>query len=688
MNRFFVLVLLAVALMAPSCQSMMRDASDVRTITSPDGSLLLTFSLSDGIPTYSLEYGDKVLLEPSRMGFEFKNLDPMVEGFQLGQVEESTFIETWETVWGERRVVKNHYNELKVSLLQGLDTKRELEIYFRVFDDGLGFRYVIPDQPGINQIEIISEETEFNFAEDHLVWYQPCDTIIQVWEDGYNSYERLYQSSQVSGLTTLMHTPATFEMTNGMYLSIHEAGLIDYTSMVLARGAGMYDLKCDLVPWPDGVKVKTAAPMQTPWRTIQVSKRVGGLAESDLILNLNEPNQLTDVSWVKPMKYLGIWWEMHLNKSTWEYGPRHGANTENVKRYIDFAAENGFGGVLVEGWNTGWDVWTTQPNFDFVTPYPDFDLDGLSAYAREKGVGLVGHHETSGDALAYEKQMPAAFRLLEEKGIGALKTGYVGAIKPEGQNHHGQWMVNHYRRVLELAARHKVSVVAHEPIKPTGERRTYPNMLSREAVRGMEYNAWSTGNPPSHTTILPFTMLLAGPLDYTPGIFQADLDQFRKGNSIHTTVANQLALYVVIYSPVQMAADLPEHYEGNEAFQFIRDVVTDWEESRVLDAKIGDYVAIARKERSGENWFLGAVTDENARELEVDFSFLDNGKAYVAEIYADAENASFDRNPMAVEIRKYLVDRDTKYQIKLAPGGGQAIRFRPATGADEGMGRL
>ncbi|MEQ8472149.1 MAG: glycoside hydrolase family 97 protein [Marinoscillum sp.] len=679
-TNVFVLVIFCIILL--SCSSIFRYDTNVRTVASPDGSVKLTFTLLDEQPTYSMSYKDTEIIENSSLGYRFKTLAPLLGKFELDKMDERSFSETWETVWGERRKVDNNYNELMVYLSEKEGAQRKLNVYFRVFNDGIGFRYEIPEQEGLTDLQITSEETAFNFPKDHSIWFQPCDTLSRVWENGYNTYERLYENSKVSELSTLVHTPVTIETDEGVFITIHEANLTDYPSMVLTKGKQAKDLKSDLVPWPDGVKVKTTAPMKSPWRTIQVSDKLSGLVESDMILNLNEPNVIEDVSWIQPMKYIGIWWEMHLNKSTWESGPRHGANTENTVKYIDFAAENGFGGVLVEGWNTGWEVWTTAPDFSFVNPYPDYDLDYLAKYSKEKGVGLIGHHETSGDAEAYEKQIEEAFQLMEDKGIHALKTGYVGYIRPTGQNHHGQWMVKHYRRVLELAAKHKINLVAHEPIKPTGIRRTYPNMLSREAMRGMEYNAWSSGNPPEHMTILAYTMMLAGPLDYTPGIFQANLDQFRKGNSIHTTVANQLALYVVIFSPVQMAADLPEHYQGNPAFQFIKDVAVNWETSRLIDGEIGDYVVTARKQRGSDDWFLGAITDENPRDLVVSFDFLDEGKTYVAEIYEDAENASFNHNPELVDISKHLVSSTTKHKLKLAPGGGQAIRFRPAVEED------
>ncbi len=659
-----------------SCTEANSEENDTEIVSSPDGRLQLSFLLEEGQPAYELSFNGNVIIQKSRLGFEFQQIKPLAGGMLLEGAQTRTVQDEWQTVWGERKDVLNHYNELQVDLAEDAGQGRQMTLYFRVFDDGLGFRYEIPAQDGLDSLRITRELTEFNFVDNHTVWYQECDTTDNSWENGYNTYERLYKNTRLSEVKMLMHTPATFELSGGGYASIHEANLTDYASMVLARGEGN-GLKADLVPWPDGVKVKTTAPMVSPWRTIQVGEDLADLVESDLILNLNEPNQLADVSWIEPMKYVGIWWEMHLNKSTWEQGPNHGATTENTKKYIDFAAENGFGAVLVEGWNPGWEVWTTQPNFNFTEAYSDYDLPWLANYAQSKGVNLIGHHETSGDIITYEVQMPEAYALLQENGIHSVKTGYVGSIRPEGLNHHGQWMVNHYHRVVEMGAAHQINIVAHEPIKPTGLRRTYPNMMSREAMRGMEYNAWSTGNPPEHTTILPFTMLLAGPLDYTPGIFQTDLDAYRKGNSTHSTLANQLALYVTLYSPVQMAADLPEHYRNNPAFQFIRDVPTDWEDSKLLDGKIGDYVVIARKSRKTEDWFIGAITDENERELEVVLDFLPEGKEYTAQVYADEDDAHYVSNPMAIRIDSMQVVNGNTIKMKLAAGGGQAIRLKP-----------
>ncbi len=661
--------------MVCSCQSIQWTEEHKESIASPDRNIQLDFILDSGVPFYTLNFGEKVVLQPSELGFEFLDTKNLSADFQIVGVKKQTADENWETVWGEQKQVRNNYNELIVSLQEQSEQERKLNIIFRVFDDGLGFRYEIPKQESLDSIQITKELTAFRFNANHSVWYQPCDTLLNSWENGYNTYERLYQNKKMAEVGALMHTPATFETRDSLYVCLHEANLTNYASMVLGD-AKVNALYADLVPWPDGVKVKTKTPMVTPWRTIQVGDQLADLVESDMIVNLNEPNKLKDVSWIKPMKYIGIWWEMHLNKSTWEEGPNHGATTANTMKYIDFAANNGFGGVLVEGWNPGWDVWTTQPNFDYTQSYTDFDLPYLAKYAQDKGVNLIGHHETSGDAVAYEGQLEDAFKLLQKNNIHAVKTGYVGYIKPEGQNHHGQWMVNHYRRVIEFGAEHQVAIVAHEPIKPTGIRRTYPNMLSREAMRGMEYNAWSTGNPPEHTTILPYTILLAGPIDYTPGIFQTDLNAYRKGNSTHSTLANQLALYITIYSPVQMAADLPEHYLNNPALKFIKDVVTDWDESKLIDGKIGDYVVMARKSRNKEDWFIGAITDENEREIDISLDFLTEGKNYIAEIYSDEEDAHYISNAMAVKIDSIAVDNTDRLKLKLAAGGGQAIRFR------------
>ncbi|RPH90159.1 MAG: glycoside hydrolase family 97 protein, partial [Calditrichaeota bacterium] len=532
-------------------------SSEAPAVSSPDGTITLTISLQDGRPYYEAARFNRTFIKSSRLGFVIKDQSPFSDSFALTSSRTSSFDETWTQPWGEVQDIRNHYNELRVDLTETKTPGRQLTLVFRVFNDGFGFRYEIPEQPQLQQFEIMDELTEFALAGDYKSWwigaYQP------------NRYEFLYQSSPASAIGTV-HTPVTFETANGLYLSIHEAALIDYASMTL-KNIGQGVLKADLVPWSDGVKVKTQTPMKTPWRTVQVADDAGGLITSYLILNLNEPNKLGDVSWIKPGKYVGIWWEMHLNTSTWGSGPQHGATTANAKRYIDFAAQYGFDGVLVEGWNVGWDGdWVTYGDrFQFTTPYPDFDIKEVCRYAENKGVRLIGHHETGSAVLNYERQMEKAYQFYEKLGVRAVKTGYVGMdpcikrIDEKGQEqlewHHGQFMVRHYQKVVETAARHQIMIDAHEPIKDTGLRRTWPNMMTREGARGQEYNAWDPqgGNPPEHETILPFTRLLSGPMDFTPGIFGLTYEKARPNNRVNTTLAKQLALYVVIYSPLQMA---------------------------------------------------------------------------------------------------------------------------------------
>jgi alpha-glucosidase len=468
----------------------------------------------------------------------------------------------------------------------------------------------------------------------------------------------------------------------GLFVSIHEADLTDYAGMTLVPDPGAPGgtaLRAELVPWPDGVtRVMGRTPFVTPWRTIQIARRPGELLESNLILNLNEPCTIEDTSWIRPMKYVGIWWGMHIGKYSWHEGPDHGATTENAKRHIDFAAARGIGGVLVEGWNTGWNRWGARGAFDYVTSYPDFDLEEVAAYARERGIALIGHHETGGDAEDYEARVDEALDLYARLGVTAVKTGYAGGIYPRGQHHHGQWMVQHYRTVVKKAAERRIMLDVHEPIKDTGISRTYPNMMTREGVRGMEYNAWSEGNPPEHTTVLPFTRMLSGPLDYTPGIFDITFDEHKPDNRVHSTRARQLALYVVLFSPLQMAADLPENYDGDPAFEFIGHVPVTWDETRGLDSRIGDYVVVAR--RSGEEWFLGALTDERERLLRVTLGFLDEGRHYDARVFKDGRTAHWEHNPLPVEIETIDVRGGETLSLDLAPGGGQAIWFRPSDG--------
>ncbi len=636
------------------------------SVESPDGKLVLGFSLDAGAPRYEVAYDGHVIIRPSAMGFTFRRLKPMMDGFSVAGTSTREFEETWEPVWGQKSEIRNHYNELRVELRQNSSPHRRMNLIFRVFNDGLGFRYELPEQENLKDFEIMAEETRFAFAGNHTAWWIPAD---------FDSYEHLYKETPLD-LILAVNTPITMRTAEGLYLSIHEANLTDYAGMTLGVDKDKpLTLKSSLAPWPDGSRVKGMTPCKTPWRTIQVATHPGGLVESSLILNLNEPSVIEDTSWIKPMKYIGIWWSLHIGKETWHEGPRHGATTENVKRHIDFASKHGIAGLLIEGWNTGWDRWGQEGAYDHVTPYPDFDLEEVVRYGKERGVSIIGHHETGGDVATYDRQIEFAFRLYREVGIDAVKTGYAGKIFPRGQYHHGQWMVNHYRMVVEKAARYGIMIDAHEPIKPTGISRTYPNMMTREGARGTEYNAWSDGNPPEHVTILPFTRMLAGPLDYTPGIFDLTFDEYKPDNRVRSTLANQLALYVILYSPLQMAADLIENYDGHPAFEFIKQVPVDWDETRLLDAEIGDYVAIAR--RKGRDWYIGCVTDEDSRTLHLGLSFLEADTKYRAVIYADGPGCDFETNPAVYEITDCEVGAGTVLKVDLARGGGQAIVLRP-----------
>ncbi len=648
------------------------------TAKSPDGNIQVEFSLDEnGTPFYQVNYKEQAILMPSRLGFLLKDDPPLNQDFIVKNVECSTFDETWEQPWGEVRFIRNYYNELNLHLQEETGLQRELIITFRIFNDGLGFRYEFPQQPNLTDFQITDEQTEFNFGADHQAWWIPAYRE--------HRYEYHYQPSPLSSLKKV-HTPLTLETADGLYMALHEANLTDYAAMVLV-GNGDDSLECDLTPWrEDGVKVKAATPHPTPWRTLQIAETPGDLITSYLTLNLNEPNVLDDVSWVRPGKYIGIWWAIHLGQYTWGSGQDHGATTENTKRYIDFAAEHGFDGVLVEGWNIGWDGdwFNSKDAFDFIKAYPDFDLTEVARYASEKGVRLIGHHETGGDVLNYERQMAEAYVLYEKVGVDTVKTGYASVLVDGSEWHHGQRMVQHHQDVVELAAQHKIMLDVHEPVKDTGLRRTYPNLMTREGVRGMEWNAWDMGggNTPEHTTVLPFTRMLSGPLDYTPGIFDLTYEGRYPDNRVRTTLAKQLALMVVLYSPLQMAADMPENYQGHPAFQFIVDLTVDWQDTIVLNGEIGEYITIARQDRHSDDWFIGAITDEHARTLEIDLSFLDPDVQYVAEVYADGPDADWESNPHSYEIRRETVDQDSTLQLKLAPGGGQAIRIRLAAEGD------
>ena len=672
--RLFLFPLALAALLPAAAQ-----AAVVASIDSPGKVLHVDLDINDGHLTWSVSRLGKSVIAPSRMGFRFRNAEQLERNLGLASTSTSTFDDTWEQPWGENRLVRNHYNELRARFTETTRGKRSIDVTFRVYDDGLGFRYGFPDQPQLKDVVIDDELTEFDVAPKATAWWIPAGE--------WNRYEYPYNRTPLAEVGQA-HTPMTIKTDDGLYIAFHEAALVDYSSMWLRR-VEKQRLRAQLSPSADGWKVRRTAPFTTPWRTLQIAPSAGGLYESNLILNLNEPNKLGDVSWFKPGKFVGVWWSLHLDEQSWGTGPKHGATTETTRKYIDFAAKYGFRGVLVEGWNVGWDGdWFANGwNFDFTKATPDFDLAGLAAYAKTTGVHLVGHHETGCAVSHYERQMDAAFALDEKNGIDVVKTGYVcdaGQIErqdlPNGpvlrEWHDGQWMSNHHLRVLMDAAKHHIAIDSHEPIKDTGLRRTYPNWVAREGARGEEYNAWGNPpNPPEHEANLVFTRMLGGPMDFTPGIVSL---KGRNGQQIQSTLAKQLALYVVIYSPIQMVADLPEHYAQHmDAFQFIRDVPTDWETTRVLAGEVGDYAVIARKDRHGPGWYLGAVGDEQARTLDVKLDFLPKGARWVAEIYRDGDGADWKTNPFAFATERKVVSASDRLVLKLAPGGGEAIRFMP-----------
>lgn len=690
--------------------------ASAQELTSPSGKLALSFRLTEaGEPTYNLSFAGRPVLMQSRLGIELKDAPALTGGFSIVNSETSDKDETWEPVWGEVKSIRNRYRELAVTLQQTAGDKRSVIVRFRLFDDGLGFRYEFPAQDKLKYFIVADEKTEFNLAGDHKAFWIPGD---------YDTNEYAYSTTKLSEVDAargrkdiaiavksipgdnVVQTPLMLKTAEGLYVNIHEAALVNYPAMNLAVNRQTFSLSAHLVPDSLDNKAYMQTPDRTPWRTVVVSDRAADILTSKLILNLNEPSKVADARWIKPVKYVGIWWEMHVGKATWNYADagnvklegmnwaslkpngRHGATTANTKRYIDFAARHGFDGVLVEGWNVGWEDWFgnwKEEVFDFVTPYPDFDVNELQKYAAARRVKLIMHHETSASATNYERRMEAAYRFMKEHGYDAVKTGYVGRIIPRGEHHDGQWMVNHYVRVAEATARHQIMLDAHEPVRPTGLQRTYPNWLASEAGRGNEYNAWSEGNPPEHETILPFTRLMGGPMDYTPGIFQIKLDVYAAGKKeqVHTTLAKQLALYVTLYSPLQMAADLPENYERfMDAFQFIKDVAVDWDDTRVVEAEPGDYLTIARKAKGKDEWYVGAITDESARTSEVALSFLAPQRQYVATVYADAADAHWQTNPMKYQVSSSLVNEQTRLKLALAPGGGAAVSLKPAAADD------
>lgn len=664
-------------------------------MASPTGQVSLKAGLSDeGKVQYAVFFQGKQVILPSSLGFVLGKPAIRLDRFQLLGVDSSRINAPWSPLWGEESRIENRYAELILHLQAKGTSGIRLDVVFRVFDDGVGFRYVFPRQPSLNHFVVADELTEFALAGNHTAFWIPGD---------YDTNEYTYETSCLTSIDALaavakekdiavtspigrfaVQTPLMMRSADGLYLNLHEASLLNYPAMHLVLDTARLLFSAHLTPDAVGNKAYLQAPFSTPWRTIVVAGQATGILASRLILNLNEPSRLENMSWIRPQKFAGMWWEMHIGKADWPLASgKHGANTANVKKYIDFAARHGLDGVLVEGWNAGWEDWFgnwKEEVFDFVTPYPDYDLSELTRYARQKGVKLIMHHETSGSVTNYERRMDTAFRFMQVHGMNTVKTGYVGRIIPRGEHHDSQWMVNHYQRVAEKAAAHQIMVVAHEPVRPTGLHRTFPNWMANEAARGSEFhNAPTLGMVPEHTTILPFTRLMGGPMDFTPGFFHFQLNQFdsTRTQRIRTTLAKQLALYVTVYSPVQMVPDLPENYaKYPDAFQFIADVPVDWEQTRYLAAEPGDYVAIARKEKGGTSWFLGAITDENERSLTLSLDFLDPAKTYEVTLYRDAAHAHYQSQPEAYVIEKRKVTSRTRLDVLLKPGGGCAAVFR------------
>ncbi|GAB4028528.1 glycoside hydrolase family 97 protein [Spirosoma koreense] len=669
-------------------------AQSTTSLSSPDKAVVVTVrNLSNGSVTYQVSYKGKKVIEPSGLGFVFSKPQLALTTFTITASDSTTVDETWKPVWGEVSLIRNQYKQLTLTLADKASSGISVRVRFRVFNDGVGFRYEFPEQKALTHFVVDDEKTQFTLAADHKTFWIPGD---------YDTNEYLYNTTKLSEVDALaaaskekdialkslagadvIQSPLLFKTSEGLYISLFEAALVNYPVMHLKLDKKALRLTTQLVPDAVGNKAYLQTPAKTPWRTIIVSDKATDLLASKLILNLNEPSTIADPSWIKPQKFVGMWWEMHVGKATWEKaGGKHGANTQNVKTYIDFAAKNGFDGVLVEGWNVGWEDWFgnwKENVFDFVTPYSDYNLDSLTAYAQRKGVRLIMHHETSGSVTNYERRMDAAFQYMVKEGINTVKTGYVGRIIPRGEHHDGQWMVNHYQRVAEKAAQYKIMLDSHESSRPTGLHRTYPNWMASEAARGSEFNnAPTLGITPEHTTILPFTRMLGGPMDFTPGLFRFKLDQFdsTRTTRVRTTLAKQLALYITIYSPLQMAADLPENYEKHrDALQFIRDVAVDWDDTKILAAEPGDYITIARKAKGKSDWFLGSITDEDSRDQTISLDFLETGRSYEATLYRDATSADWQTNPEAYTIEKKRVTSQTKLPIHLAKGGGCAIRF-------------
>ena len=685
----------------------MFNMANAQELKSPNGNLAMRFSLlSDGTPTYTLSYKNKAVIKSSKLGLDLKNdTNSLLNNFTITDSKTATFDENWKPVWGEVAQIRNHYNELAVTLNQKA-SDRTIVIRFRLFDEGLGFRYEFPTQKNLTYFTIKEERTQFAMAGDHTAFWIPGDYDTQEYDYTKSKLseirglsEKAYTAnvSQKSFSNTGVQTSLMMKSADGLFINIHEAALINYSCMHLNLDDKNMIFESWLTPDSKGEKGNIQAPSQSPWRTIMVSDDAREILTSKMTLNLNDPCKIEDTSWIKPVKYVGVWWEMITGKSSWSYtndfpsvelgvsdfakakpSGTHGATTKHVKEYIDFAAKNGFDGVLVEGWNVGWEDWFGHAKdyvFDFITPYPDFDVKGIHDYAKSKGIKMIMHHETSGSVRNYERHLDKAFQFMKDNGYDAVKSGYVGPIIENGGNHYNQFMNNHYQYVLEKAVDYKIMLNAHEAARPTGICRTYPNLIGNESARGTEYQAFG-GSKPNHVTVLPFTRLIGGPMDYTPGIFEMDVSKINKDNNSHvnSTIANQLALYVTMYSPLQMAADMIEHYnQFPDAFQFIKDVAVDWDNSIYLEAEPGDYITVARKAKGTNNWFLGNVNGETPRTSKIDFSFLEKGKKYTATIYADAKEAHYKTNPQAYTIRKIVVTNKSKLAQLSASGGGYAI---------------
>ena len=677
--------------------------------TSPDGNVVLSFSLkADGTPTYKMTYKGKPVINESTLGFTLKKDEPLTNHFKVVSDSKSTFKETWKPVWGEEKEILNHYNELLVQLKQD-KTNRLMNIRFRVYNEGVGFRYEFPTQKELTYFVIAEENTQFAMTGDHTAWWIPGDYDTQEYdynESKLSEIRGLMKQSMTDNVSQYVFSPTGVQTSlmmktkDGLYINLHEAALVDYALMNLNLDDKNFIFQSWLTPDAKGDKGYLYTPTKTPWRTVMVSDDARNILASRLILNLNDPCALADTSWIKPVKYIGVWWEMITGKSSWAYtddlptikldevdytkvkpNGTHAANNDKVRHYIDFAAKHGFDQVLVEGWNVGWEDWFGHRKdyvFDFVTPYPDFDIKALNDYAHAKGVKLMMHHETSGSTRNYERHMKAAYELMNKYGYNSVKSGYVGDILPIGEHHYSQSTINHYLYAIKEAAKHKIMVNAHEAVRPTGLCRTYPNLIGNEAARGTEYEAFG-GNKPFHTTILPFTRLQGGPMDYTPGILETEVKNVNPNNTsqVRSTLAKQLALYVTMYSPLQMAADLPENYERfADAFQFIKDVPVDWQESVYLEAEPGRYITVARKDKHSDNWYIGNTSNENGHTSELLLNFLDKNKKYEATIYADAKNADWQTNPKAYTITKQKVNAKTKLKLTAAKGGGYAISIK------------